>query len=138
MICETKGARMAWGLWAMTAAAALLGATLVVAGVQMARGKWKHALAGASQLSKREFDGQTEPQAARALGVMLAVFGIGVGLLVGFQTWASYAPENDGTLLFAGIAIVLVDLLVVWAFRAARQEVEYNSLMEERERAGRE
>ncbi|WP_172623323.1 hypothetical protein [Arabiibacter massiliensis] len=124
---------MAWGLWAMTAGAALLGATLAVAGVQLARGKWKHVLAGASQLSKRELDGAVEPQTARALGVLLALLGIGVGLIIGFQTWASYKPEDDGTLLIVGIALVLVDLFVVWAVRAARQEVEYNSLMEERE-----
>ena len=92
-------------------------------------------IAGASHLSKREIEGRVEPQAARVIGALLAFVGIGVGLAVGAGAWASYALESDGALLLVGIVLVLVDLFVIWAFRAARQEAEYNALVEERERS---
>ena len=47
--------------------------------------------------------------------------------LGGWQAWTSYTPEGDGVLTAAGVFLVLVDLFVAWALRAARQEYEDGS-----------
>lgn len=66
-------------------------------------------------------------QAARVGGVLLVAVGAGVVGLGGWQAWTSYTPEGDGVLTAAGVFLVLVDLFVAWALRAARQEYEDGS-----------
>lgn len=113
-----------WGFAVFVAGILLMGLVFVVAGVQMARGRWRHVLAGASALSKRERGSAATGRAVRATGVLLVLLGLGVAGIGGWQAWLSYAPGNDGMLAFAGAIIVLVDLFVVWALHAAREESE--------------
>ena len=66
-------------------------------------------------------------RSASARRAALIVVGAGVVGLGGWQAWASYTPESDGMLTVAGVFLVLVDLFVVWALRAARREYEDGS-----------
>ena len=107
-----------WGFAALMAGLLLTGLVFVVTGIQMACGRWRHALAGAAGLSESERE---------AAGVLLVAVGAGVVGLGGWQAWTSYTPEGDGVLTAAGVFLVLVDLFVAWALRAARQEYEDGS-----------
>ena len=116
-----------WGFAALMAGLLLTGLVFVVTGIQMACGRWRHALAGAAGLPEREREASGVAPATRVGGVLLIVVGAGVVGLGGWQAWASYTPESDGMLTVAGVFLVLVDLFVVWALRAARQEYEDGS-----------
>lgn len=106
-----------WGFAALMAGLLLTGLVFVVMGVQMACGRWRHALAGAAGLSEREREAAGVAQAARVGGVLLVAVGAGVVGLGGWQAWTSYTPEADGVLTAAGVFLVLVDLFVAWALR---------------------
>ena len=110
-----------WGFAALMAGLLLTGLVFVVTGIQMACGRWRHALA------LRKTCGAGVAQAARVGGVLLVAVGAGVVGLGGWQAWTSYTPEGDGVLTAAGVFLVLVDLFVAWALRAARQEYEDGS-----------
>ena len=116
-----------WGLAALMAGLLLMGIVLVVTGIQMACGRWRHALAGAAGLSERDREASGVAQATRVAGVLLIAVGAGIVGLGGWQAWTSYTPESDGVLTAAGVFLVLVDLFVIWALRAARQEYEDGS-----------
>ena len=88
-----------WGFAALMAGLLLTGLVFVVTGIQI----------------------------ARVGGVLLVAVGAGVVGLGGWQAWTSYTPEGDGVLTAAGVFLVLVDLFVAWALRAARQEYEDGS-----------
>lgn len=116
-----------WGFAALMAGLLLMGLVFVVTGIQMACGRWRHALAGAAGLSEREREAAGAAQATRVAGVLLVAVGAGVVVLGCWQAWTYYTPESDGVLTVAGVFLVLVDLFVVWALRAARQEHEAGS-----------
>ena len=116
-----------WGFAALMAGLLLTGLVFVVTGIQMACDRWRHALAGAAGLSERAREAAGVAQAARVGGVLLVAVGAGVVGLGGWQAWTSYTPEGDGVLTAAGVFLVLVDLFVAWALRAARQEYEDGS-----------
>lgn len=103
---------------------AALGLTLLVAGVQLVRGRWRRMIAGASALSERELESGLPRQAARAIGTFLIAIALAVGGGASYALVQSYEPSSDAVLMIVGVIVLLSDALVIFAFRATQHPDE--------------